>query len=75
MDQQTVLTDQWMIKIKGIDSLLFGKQDWLKGEFQIKVLNLIPTQTENRLGMQRSCSPHDSFRYIYEKHLLHKKDN
>ena len=31
-------------------NLLFGKQDWLKGEFQIKVLNLIPKQTENRLG-------------------------
>ena len=31
----------------------FGKQDWIKGEFQIEVLNLIPKQTENRLGTQK----------------------
>ena len=24
---------------------------WLKGEYRIEVLNLIPKQTENRLGM------------------------
>ena len=32
------------------------RQSWLKGEFQIEVLILIPEQTENRLGMQKSCS-------------------
>ena len=37
-------------------SYIFGKQDWVKGEFQIEVLNLIPEQTENRLGTQRLCS-------------------
>ena len=37
-------------------SLSFGKQDWLKGECQIEVLNLIPKQTENRQGTRRSCS-------------------
>ena len=31
-------------------ALLFERQDWLKGEFQIEVLNLIPKQMENRLG-------------------------
>ena len=36
-------------------SVLFGKQDLLKGEFHIEVLNFIPKQKENRIGMQRSC--------------------
>ena len=36
-------------------SILFGKQDLLKGEFHIEVLNFIPKQKENRIGMQRSC--------------------
>ena len=47
-------------KIKHFNSttpqFLFGRQDWVKGEFQIKVLYLIHKQTENRLSTQRSYS-------------------
>ena len=44
------LTPKERIKLYRASAFSFGKQDWLKGEFQIKVLNLIPKQMENRLG-------------------------
>ena len=38
-----------------LHSLFIWEQDWLKREFQIEVLNLIPKRMENRLVPQISC--------------------
>ena len=64
-EQVSLTLTQVQINILTLSRLSFGKQNWLKVEFQIKVLNLIPKKWRTDYARKGLVRLHNSFCYMY----------